>query len=122
MQIVMYPPGSSNGTAILQDRGIQLRPRVYTWEDAPVPEDPKYYTKKQVNALLQGYIPGLSDSSTGKIFNGHGDPDPDSCTPGDVYINLDDLSIWLRTQTQWVFFGYSVDEPLDLVYDIIEDV
>lgn len=93
----MYPPGSANGTAILQDRGIQLRPRVYTWEGAPEQEDPKYYTKKQVNALLEGYIPGLSDSSTGKIFNGHGLPDPDGNFPGDVYINLDDLGIWVRT-------------------------
>ena len=93
---MQYPSGSPDGTAILQDRGIQMRPRLYAWEGAPSPASPEYYTKAQITSILKHYQPVGSDSSTGTVINGEGDPAPELGLPGDLYIDTLDHKLWLK--------------------------
>ena len=120
MEIVRYLPGSADGVAILQDIGIRLKPRLYAWQGAPSDASPNYYTKAQVDSLIKGGLPD-SDSSTGIVINGHGDPDPSIGDSGDIYINRDQQTLWIKGQTQWSFLGYISETP-ELYYEIIEDL
>lgn len=64
MEVTAYPPGSTQGFVILQDNGIRLLPKLYTHQGAPQDADPNYYTKQQVDAiveLLDARIKALQD-------------------------------------------------------------
>ena len=64
MEVTAYPPGSTQGFVILQDSGIRLLPKLYTHQGAPQDGSPNYYTKQQVDAiveLLDARIKALQD-------------------------------------------------------------
>lgn len=121
MQVVRYLPGSAVGLAVLQDRGIQLRPRVYAWEGAPDNASPNYYTKSQIGAILKKRPEGESTSSAGVVINGSGVPSSDVGYYGDMYIDTEDHSIYIKKQSQWLFIGYITAQLPELFYDVIED-
>lgn len=72
MEITYFPAGSASGTTFLQDRGIQLKPKVYAYEGSPHPSSPNYYTKTQIDSILKSYAKTDSDATIGNIINGHG--------------------------------------------------
>lgn len=123
MEVTYYAPGSASGKSLLQDRGIQLKPRLYTYEGSPRPNTPYYYTKSQVDSLLKSYAKKDSDATQGTVINGHGTPLPSQGLAGDMYIDLDTRALYLRDQTQWTQLGYVAADPqgqtIDLYYDIL---
>lgn len=53
MQVVYYSLEDLGGNSILRDCGVTLCPRVATTEGMPEQDDPDYYNKVQVDALLE---------------------------------------------------------------------
>lgn len=121
MQMVYYPAGSTNGFSVLQDRGIQLKPRLYAYQGAPDDGSPNYYTKSQIGAILKKRPQGESTSSAGVVINGEGLPSPDIGYFGDMYINTEDHGVFIKRQSQWLFIGYITTELPELFYDVVED-
>ena len=53
MEIVMIAAGETEERTLLHDDGIRLLPRVHTSEGAPADASPDYYSKAQIDALMQ---------------------------------------------------------------------
>ena len=113
MQLTAYTAQNIDGTVLLQDNGILLKPKLYTNQGAPAPNDPQYYNKAQIDRLIRDIDPH------GNVDSGHGAPSDSLGVVGDLYVDLDDKAYWIKTDDGWNLLGYLMENTSGLFYQVI---